>query len=312
MNVDKIVKLLGETQLKYRRLHFDDYTRELAPRPATISTRIQLPSFLKSLVNEAVNMTVHSVSGQKFSIWHCLLYALYPDYITLSWYERKDLVDRFIDELNHDIESYFTKDPIIQRTTMDLSEVKLHCKIPSDPLMYYICSKFNINLVVCDTTRLWFYFKDTDFDRTLPTIMLYRDDRPTYHVILVDDQVITVNKAYMVGLYETAPVCNRILKEYTKLTPPKQAPKAPKASKASKASKAQKEFYADVNKLDSEQRIELDTKPKLNGMKLAELQLLAEKCKISIEKQGKTKMIKKLKKELVVDILEYFKNLESS
>lgn len=299
MNVDKIIKMLGDTQLKYRRLHFTDYTRELAPRPVTVSTRIQLPSFLKSLVKDSVNITVHSVSGQKFSFWHCMLYSLYPDYITLSWYERKDLVDCLIDELNHDVQRYFTKDNIIRKTNMDLVNVKFHAKVPSDELMYYLCSKFRINIIVCDTTRLWFYFSDLEFDRTIPTIMLYRDDRPTYHVILVDDQVITVNQSYLSGLYETAPECNRILTEHTTQLAD------PKSTNAER--EQQKQFYTKVNHLDPGEQLELDIKPKITGMKLAELQVLAEKCDISIEKQGKTKMIKKLKKELILDILEHFK-----
>lgn len=291
---DKIIKLLGETQLKYRRLHFEDYTRELAPRPATLSTRITLPSFFRTLFDEGANLAVQSVSGKKYSLWHCFLYAVYPKYIELSWYERKALVDGLIDELNHDVRRYFQKDPIILSTNMDPDDVRFHDQLPSDELVYYLSSKFQINIVICDTTRIYFYFPEQKFNRELPTIMFYRDDHPTFHVITVNDQVIAQDDYLMRGFYQTVPEVNRVLAEHT-----------PMRKKDDDGKFVLNHQYAEVNNLTPAQTFELEVRPKLNGMRIDELQALAERYGLPIEKQGKTKMVKKLKKELVTDILAH-------
>jgi len=68
------------------------------------------------------------------------------------------------------------------------------------------------------------------------------------------------------------------------------------------------DLYSKVNKLTPDQQFEMETTPKLQGMRLAELQALAQKYVLSTEKQGKTKMISMTKKELVVAILDYHKN----
>lgn len=333
MTVDKIVKLLGDTQLKYRRLHFEDYTRELAPRPATVSNKIQLPSFFKSLFDDGVNLAVLSVSGKKFSLWHSFLYVTYPGYIDLSWYDRKSLVDSFIDELNRDVTRYFAKDEIITDTNMDVVNVRFHDHMPSDELLYYLSSKFKINLIVCDTTMLNFYFPGYSYNSSDPTILLYRDDSPTFHVITVDDRPITSgydrhDQSVTSMLHDTAPEVNRVLKEHiskpkhvqakVKAKPDDSVPKVTiKRKKPDTISKIQQplppakdyshkvEIYAKVNNLTATDAIKMDLAPKLNTMKVIELRALAEKYGIDTEKQGKTKKVKKLKKELVVDIIDH-------
>lgn len=287
MTIDKIVELLGDTQLKYRRLHFEDYTRELAPRPATVSNRIQLPSFFKSLFNDGANLTIQSVSGKKFSFWHALLHCIYPNYIDLTWYDRKRLVDQFIDELNHDVLSYFQRDEIIKETNMNGADIRFHDQVQSDQLLYYISSKFQLNIILCDSTRLYFYFPGVTYDKTMPTVMMYRDDSPTYHVVMVDDRLITTehDQLVMAMMYQTVPEVNRVLKEHT--------------------TKQKMDAYAKVNKLTPVESFKLEAHPKLNALRLVELQVLAEKYGVSIEKEGKTKMIKKLKKELMQDITEH-------
>ena len=290
MTVNNIVKLLGDTQLKYRRLHFEDYTQQLAPRPVTSSNRIQLPSFFRSLFDDGANLAVQSVSGKKFSFWHALLHCVYPMYIDLTWYDRKDLVDRFVDELNHDVQRYFERDEEITKTTMESQDVRFHDILPSDQLIYYITSKFQINIIICDTTRLYFYFPGVTHDTTIPTIMLFRDDSPTFHVITIDERLVTTSydghdSLVMVNIYKTVPEINRVLHEYT--------------------TKHKIERYAEVNKLTPAESFKVEARPQLNTLRLAELQGLAQKYEISIEKEGKTKMVRKLKKDLIVDILDH-------
>jgi hypothetical protein len=287
MTVDNIVKLLGDTQLKYRRLHFGDYTQELAPRPVTVCNRIGLPSFFQSLFDDGMNLSVQSVSGKKFSFWHSLLHCIYPNYIELSWYDRKALVDRFIDELNHDVQSYFQRDELISKTNMQSEDVRFHDQLSSNELIYYLSSKFKINIILCDTTRIYFYFPGLSFQSEMPTIMLFRDDSPIYHVITVDDKTIAGahDGLIMANLYATVPEVNRVLSNHT--------------------SKSDTSLYSKVNKLTPEQSFKTEAQPKLNTMKLAELQVLAQKYGLSIEKEGKSKMVKKLKKELVEDIVSH-------
>jgi len=339
LSVDSVIKLLGDTQLKYRRLHFDDYVRELAPRPATVSNRIQIPSFLLSLFDDAANVNVESVSGKKYSFWHSFLYCTYPDYIAQSWYRRKQLVDQLIDELNRDVQSYFQKDPIIRETNMDPIDVRFHDILPSDQLVYYLSSKFRINIVVCDTTRLYYYFPDISFCKDDPTIILLRDDSPTFHVVQIDDRKITVghdrhDSLVMDGLYQNVPEVNRVLKEHVSkpryIPPKKPAPQdatepkdqnvvkskfipkinvqtisEPKTVSESRTYEQRLDMYTKVNKESPEDTFRMESKPKLNAMRLTELQALAEKYGVSMEKQGKTKMVKKIKKELVEDIMNH-------
>lgn len=326
MSVDTVIKLLSDTQLKYRRLHFDDYARELAPRPVTVSNRIQLPSFLRSLFDDGANITVESVSGKKYSFWHSFLYCAYPGYIDQSWYRRKELVDQFIDELNRDVQSYFQKDPIIKETNMDPVDVRFHSMLPSDQLVYYLSSKFQMNIVICDTTRIYYYFPGISFCEDDPTIILLRDDSPTFHVVQIDDRKITVghdrhDSLVMASLYQNVPEVNRVLKEH--VPKPKCMGNGPKAkfipkiraqtistpktvSETEIRSYDQKvETYTKINKETPESTFQMETKPKLNALRLTELQELAKKYDVSIEKQGKSKTVKKLKKELVNDIMEH-------
>lgn len=287
LTVDKLVKLVGDTQLKYRRLHFKDYVRELAPRPVTLTNRITLPSFFQSLFDEGANLAVQSVSGKKYSYWHAVLHCMYPNYIDMTWYDRKNLVDHFIDELNHDVQSYFQRDSTISKTNLDSENVRFHSNLMSDELNYYLSSRFQVNIIICDTTRIYFYFPGISFQSELPTIMLFRDDSPTYHVITVDDRSVTTSnddhdRVVMKGLYETVPEVNRVLKEHTP--------------------EHNIELYSQVNQLTPEQSFKMETQPKLSAMRLAELQVLAQKYGLSIEKDGKTKKVKKLKKELIDDI----------
>jgi hypothetical protein len=298
MTVNNIVKLLGNTQLKYRRLHFEDYARELAPRPATISNRIQLPSFFRSLFADGVNLAVQSVSGKKFSFWHALLHSIYPNYIELSWYDRKNLVDLFIDELNHDVRSYFQRDPLIIDTNMDYEDVRFHAQLPSDQLIYYLTSKFQINITICDTTRLHFFYAGREFQKTLPMVILYRDDSPTFHTITVDDQLVTgaQRSSLLHGMHRIVPEVNRVLSEHT--TKPVK-----RAEQTQREHEKKIEVYSEVNKLTPEQSFRMEAIPQLNKMRLGELQELAKKYGLNMMKEGKTKMIKKLKKELIVDIM---------
>lgn len=292
LSVEELIHMLGDTQLKYRRLHFADYAKELAPRPVTISSRIQLPSFFRSLFNDGCTLSVLSLSGKKYSFWHCLLYVLYPEYINKTWYERKAIVDKLINELNHDVDKYFDKDDLIKETNMVASDVRFHDIIPSDELFYYIASKFNINLIVCDTTKLHFYFRGLEIDQNQPTLVLYRDDTPIFHVVSVDDVVLMSagndhNKTVLEGLHGVVPNVNRVIKEHT--------------------TKHKVDVYAKVNKLTPSQQFEMEVTPQLKGLRVGELQIVAQKFGLTIEKKGKTKMIKMTKKELIESILQHNK-----
>lgn len=198
--------IFKNTQLKYRRIHFKDYARELAPRPASVLTKISLPSFFKSLFLEGINLSVKSVSGKKYSFWHALLNAIYPDYITLSWYQRKLLVDRLIDELSHDVES----NRALKNARLNPADVKFQSLMPTDTLIYYLCCLFQINIVICDNVKYYLYFPTTTIDRNLPAIMMYCDDNPIFHCISADDCYILGNNI-MNGIYDTAPERNKML-----------------------------------------------------------------------------------------------------
>lgn len=295
-SIGGLVQLLKETQLKYKRLYFTDCIKELAPRPATISIKIQLPSFFRTLFDDQSNVLVYSVAGRKYSFWHSFLYVLYPGFVDKSWYERKGLVDTFIDELNHDVDHYFKTDPILSKTTMNSSFVRFHDNMPSDELKYYLASRFNINLIFVDTTMLNFTFKGYKFNPDLPTLILYRDDTPIYHVLSINDRVLFSqidehDKLVLENLLQLAPNINTILKQFTKIGKPDEPDRL--------------DVYAQVNGLTEEEKFELEVKPGLEKLKLGELQVLALRYGLSTEKQGKIKAKAMTKKEIIAAIIDF-------
>jgi hypothetical protein len=290
--INGLLGLLGDTQIKYRRLYFTDCIKEMAPRPATSSAKIQLPSFFKTLFDDQSNLNVYSVAGRRYSFWHCLLYILYPDFIDKPWYDRKIIVDNLIDELNHEVVSFFKKNSVLSKTTMDASRVRFHDNMPSDELMYFLASRFHINFVVIDTTKLNFMFEGTEFHNEIPTLILFRDDTPMFHVISVNDRVLfSLNdehdKIVLKSLMELAPSTNHILQKNVKLT------------------KHNMDVYVKINALSEEDKFEMEVKPGLQKLRLAELQALATKYELDILKQGKTKKIGMSKKELIQSIIKH-------
>ena len=289
-SLDEIMELMNEPQLKYRRLHLKDYVRELSPKPAVMSAKITLPSFFKSLFTcgtmsgmgtgngggTAGNVNVLSVSGKKYSFWHCLLYTLYPGYIELSWYQRKKLVDQLLDELTEDADKFS-----VPEIADDFKDIYWTGLLPSDTLYYYMCERFHLNIIIVDNTQLHFYFPDAKYHSSWPTVLLYRDDRPTFHVITIDECALLTGINQISSL---APALNSFLVEHT----PKDSP-----------------GYRIVNGLSTNDMFKLQSRGKLNGLKVAELRALAEKYGLSVMKQGKTKQVKKTKKELIENILEW-------
>lgn len=301
-SLQSLVQLLNDTQIKYRRLHLSDYTNELAPRPASVSVKLQLPSLFKSLFNEQCNISTHSVSGKKFSLWHCLLYVMYPNFIDKTWYDRKKIVDKFIDELNREVDGYFQKDQTIKNTTLSSVDAKFHELLASETLLYFLASLFNINIIVVDTIMIHFIYRDIEFKRDDPTVILYQDDSPTYHVIAVDDHIIFSSRDpqddhNLAKLYELVPKVNPILQKHTNLQSTTDAGKQRKI-----------EVYSTVNKLTPQEKFELEVKPGLQKLKLVELQALVKKCGLSHQKQGKTKQVNMTKKELIATVINHHKN----
>lgn len=291
--IDGLIDLMGNTQLKYQRLHFADYVRELAPRPATISAKVALPSFFKTLIQaQGSSQPVPvSVSGKKFSLWHCILCVLLPKFMDQTWYARKEIVDKFIDELNHDVAQHFRKDDLLKMTKLNPGMVRFHDLLPKDDLLYYLSSRFGINLVMVDSVTMRFIYRGMTFDPEVPTIILYQDDSPTFHVIQINDRNLfsaldKEDAATLKDLYELAPEVNSMLSDNLKKD-------------------TEVETYAKVNKLSPNEQFEMDVKPTLTKLKLGELQALAQQFGISTEKQGKTKMIRMTKKELIDNIIAH-------
>lgn len=291
--IDGLIDLMGNTQLKYQRLHFADYIKELAPRPATISMKVSLPSFFKTLIHAqgAAQPVPLAVSGKKFSLWHCILCVLLPKFMDQTWYARKEIVDRFIDELNHDVERHYRHDELLQMTGLDPGMVRFFDLLPRDDLLYYLVSRFDINLIIVDSVMVKFMYRGTTFDPETPTIILYQDDSPTFHVIQINDRVLfsSLNAEDAIALkdlYELAPKVNSMLSDNLK-----------KGTTL--------ETYAKVNRLSPEKQFEMEVKPTLSKLKIGELQALAEKFGLSIQKKGKTKMVRMTKKELIDSIIAH-------
>lgn len=291
--IDGLIDLMGNTQLKYQRLHFSDYVRELAPRPSTVSMKIALPSFFKTLiqVQGSTQPVPVSVSGKKYSLWHCILCILLPKFMEQTWYARKEIVDKFIDELNHDVSQHFRKDELLKMTRLNPGMVRFHDLLPADDLLYYLSSRFRINIVIVDSVTMRFIHRDMTFDPATPTIILYQDDSPTFHVIQINDRNLfsvldPEDAATFKDLYALAPEVNRILAEYLKKD-------------------TDIETYAKVNKLSPSEQFKMEVKPTLSGLKLDELRALAHKFGLPTEKQGKTKMIRMTKKEIISSIMTH-------
>jgi hypothetical protein len=330
--INGMLQLLGDTQLKYRRLHLSDYARELAPRPATVSLKVQLPLFFTTLFQDLSSdhpiqqsrsqssgsrvspvtitvpaLTVMSVSGKKYSLWHSLLYVLLPDFINKSWYERKNIVDKFIDELNHKVTTHFRNDTLVK---MDAGLVKFHDLLPSNELLYYLASLFDINIIVVDTVSINFIFKGVDFQSELPTILLHQDDTPIFHVITINDKSIFSSNdpddaINLYKLYESAPKINPILSQNIKLTATISAKDKKDELFCDNIQKQHLDTYAKINKLTDAKKFELEVTPSLQKLKLGELQALAVQFGLSATKQGKTKQVNLTKKEILALIIAH-------
>lgn len=278
-----ILKLLNDPQLKYQRIHLTDYIKQLAPKPAAISNKIALPSFFKSLFSD--NLTVHSVSGKKYSFWHCLLYAMYPRYIELSWYQRKYLVDGLLDQLSADLPKFVKKTPELSELNIKWDSVRWTDHMPSEELKYYLVARFRINLIIVDTSAMEYHYAGTDYRREDPTIVLYRDDSPTYRVVAVDDVVVSQHSQGLAALVDLVPETNPFLAKHV--------------------SKKKLDTYSKVHHLTEAEKFRLNIQPSLGKLKAVELRALAEKYEIPTKKQGKTKMVLKKKSELIEDIIAY-------
>jgi hypothetical protein len=160
-----LVKLSGCRQLDYHRLYLSDYTPELGRRPAPLSIKLlSMPSFFLSLFNEQYNVDTHTLSGKQDSFWHCLLYILYPRYTELSWHQRKSAVAGFISAVDGR---------------------SCGADMPSELEQRDITRKLGINLILVDTTKITYICQ---YDMSEPTLILYRDDSPTFHVVEIDDR----------------------------------------------------------------------------------------------------------------------------
>ena len=281
--INNLTSLLGEAQVNYRRLHFTDFVKELAPRPTTTQHKVQLPAYFKDLFPDDVSLGVVGVSGRKYAFWHAFLFAVYPKYEEIAWLQRKTMVDKFQEQLDQNLTLCLKSHPIMSRLNIKDGDIRFRDNKASDILLYYLCAVFDINIIIIDTVAPKFIYTGTRYNNKMPTIMLFRDDISVYYPISVDGQfLLPGDHDDLQGLNEISPDTNKVLESHV--------------------TKKDLELYAEVHGLDNVQQKKLQHGPQLNKLKLGELQALARQFSIDV-KDSSTGRNKK-KTTLIDEIIE--------
>ena len=289
-HIDNLLLLLSDKQLQFQRLHFSDFTKELAPRPATNSQKVQLPDHLKSMFQADTTLSVMFVSGKKYSFWHALLYVLLPSIMDKSWHERKNMIDLFIEQLDRKSEGFLNTDSITKKTLMSKETLRFRDNLPSPLLKYYVSSLFGINLILVDNLTTTFTYSDIQIDVSKPTVVLYQDDTPMFYPVLINGETLLTSDMIDVEcLYQDAPTVNTVLCDHINQHTLKKYP----------------DFYASVHELSAKELHIKKNTPMLQAMKLGELQALAKKYGLSLMKSTESNRLKQLTKaELIYAILQ--------
>ncbi len=280
--------LMGEAQINFRKLHFSDFIRELAPRPASNTLKMQLPQHFESLFPADSALSLTSVSGKKYSFWHALMSVLLPDFVATPWMMRKLQVDKLLEQLAYAAPSFFKRNVHISKTTLSHEDLRYRDDLPSMSLQYYICCLFDINLIIVDTIGITFSYCEMQYNANKPTVILYHDDVPVFYPVSINgESLITDALSDASYLINRAPETNIVLRDYTTLE------------------SAGKKLYAGVHGLSKEDMYIQTHRADLDKLKLKELQELGKKYGICSmkpsEKTGKLKF--KTKEEITEEIL---------
>ena len=277
--------LMGEAQISFRKLHFYDFMRELAPRHTSNNFKIQLPQYFESMFPADCTLSVISVSGKKYSFWHALMSVLLPDFMLTSWMIRKIQVDNLLEELARIAPVFFKKNYYISNTTLSHEDIKYRDDIPSMTLRYYICCLFDINLIIVSNIDTQFSYCEPIFNAKKPTIVLYHNDCPIFYPVSINDETLfATDIGDICHLIKKAPAENTILSKFTTI---------------------KSEFYAQVHGLSKEEIYKQKHQSDLGNLNQQELKELGKKYGISCMKSSaKTgKLIFKSKAELTEEIL---------
>ena len=277
--------LMGEAQISFRKLHFYDFIRELAPRNTSNNFKIQLPQYFESMFPTDCALSVTSVSGKKYSFWHALMSVLLPNFILTSWMIRKIQVENLLEELAMLAPYFFKKNYYISNTTLSHEDIKYRDDIPSTTLQYYICCLFDINLIIVSNIDTQFSYCEPIFNVKKPTIVLYHNDCPIFYPISINDETLfATDIGDIFHLIKKAPKENMILRDFTTI---------------------KSKFYAQANSLSKEDIYKQKHKSDLEALNQPELKELGKKYGISCMKpSAKTgKLIFKSKAELTEEIL---------
>jgi hypothetical protein len=280
--------LMGEAQINFRKLHFSDFIRELAPRPTSCAAKVQLPQHFESVFPSDCSLSIVSVSGKKYSFWHALMSVLLPDFISTPWMLRKIQVDKLLEQLAYEAQSFFKSNAYIKKTTLSYEDLRLHDSMPSDILKYYIACLFDINLVIVDNIDVEFNYCEQTYDVNKPTVILYQDDVPIFYPVSINgESLITTALSDATYLMGRLPKVNPILYRYVTLA------------------SAGMKLYAELHQLSHEEQYIMQHRADLDGLKLTELQELAKKYGISAMKPSEktTKLKFKTKDEITEEIL---------
>ena len=302
--IDSITAYLkGGPQLPYGRLNFADYAKELAPRPVHNSPRTAVPEHFSAIFPSDTMITVQSVSDAANSFWHSLLYVLYPSCRGASWRDRQELVNKLISELESAAEHHFKEDAILSHTSLHPDTICYREPLVSNLLLHYICSLLDINIIVVDTVRTCYHFRDTSYNPGKPTIILYRDDKPMYRPISLNGEVIIIYAMPDVDLLNKgAPKFNTLLQEATKFRS-----RDGDGGKIGKKviGKDTTALYAEVNGLSPAELQALKYRETLGKLKVCELQELARRLNVDTTYESPNGAPKrKLKSQLIEDIIQ--------
>jgi len=149
-----------QKQLSYTRPHIPQ--EELGGAIPFYSPKIYIPDHFLNFLDDCSSMIVPMACRHSF--FHCLLYALHPDYSTGTYLFKKTLVERFLSEL--------TTPPNFPHL--------------NTAYMNYIANKFDLNIFIIDKTRV------IPFSSIFPTfsLYLYFDTMGFYHPISINKRFL--------------------------------------------------------------------------------------------------------------------------
>lgn len=190
LSVEDLIDLLKVNNLQrpYQKINAKQYINNLAPKPVSITQKIQIPDYFREILSSGFSIHIYAPSDYKDSFWHCLLYILVNDkYQNSSFNDKLNFIHTFKEDLRYKaIVKYNDKSVIKRNTTIDPNLFEFDARDLSDEVLFTVCDICNINILVLDE-NLKYYYATYKYQADIPLIILNCDHRKCYSVVMIND-----------------------------------------------------------------------------------------------------------------------------